>query len=135
MMLRACFLIFLFSTGLGSRAQKVDSIFVHLYTDSLKKGTYNYINIDGLLASGRYLPLDTNHVLFKTSHGKFFGNSLWIEPGTKEEKVKIEVFLKSNPSVRRDFTMYIKKSPDNGQLRTEQEIIDAMKSKGRKAKS
>ena len=34
-------------TASSVNAQKVDSIYFHLYTDSLKKGTYNYINVDG----------------------------------------------------------------------------------------
>lgn len=133
-MLRICFLLLFCITRFGAKAQKIDSIFVHLYTDSLKKGTYNYINIDGLLSNGRYLPLDTTHVSFKTSQGKFFGNSLWLEPGTKDEKVKIVVTLKNNAAVRRDFTMYIKRSPDNGPLKTEQEIIDELKSGSKRSK-
>ena len=39
-------LLFAFSF---SKAQKIDNIFVNLYTYSLKKGTYNYINIDRLV--------------------------------------------------------------------------------------
>ena len=35
------------------KAQKVDSIYFHLYTDSLKKGVYNYINVDARLQNGR----------------------------------------------------------------------------------
>ena len=29
-----------------AKAQKIESIHINLYTDSLKKGTYNYINVD-----------------------------------------------------------------------------------------
>ncbi len=42
------------------KAQNIDSIYFHLYTDSLKKEVHNYINVDGLLQNGRYLPLDTS---------------------------------------------------------------------------
>lgn len=119
------FLLFAFAI----HAQNIDSIYVHLYTDSLKRGTFNYINIDGLLSNGRYLPLDTTHIAFTTSHGKFSGNSLWVDTATTAEKINIGVALKSNSSVRRDFTLYIKKSPDSGKLKTEQEIIDEIKSK------
>ncbi|MBA3674977.1 MAG: hypothetical protein H0W75_08510, partial [Chitinophagaceae bacterium] len=58
-------------------AQRIDSIFVNLYTDSLKKGTYNYINVDGLLSNGRYVPLDSTQIIFWASVGKFSGNDLW----------------------------------------------------------
>ena len=35
-------------------AQNLDSIFFNLYTDSLKKGTYNYINVDGQFTDGAF---------------------------------------------------------------------------------
>jgi len=39
--------------SLFAKAQKVENIYVNLYTDSLKKGTFNYINIDGKLSNGK----------------------------------------------------------------------------------
>ncbi len=110
------------------KAQKIDSIFVHLYTDSLKKGTYNYINIDGLLANGKYIPLDSSQLSFSSSYGKFFGNSLFIDNGCKEEKVSIHVVLKKNNNIRKDFVMYVKKKEDP-QLKTEKQIMEELKSK------
>ena len=38
-------------------SQKIDSISFHLYTDSLKKGQHNYINVDGKLSNGQWQPL------------------------------------------------------------------------------
>jgi hypothetical protein len=113
-----------------SKAQKIDSIYVNLYTDSLKKGTYNYINIVGLLQSGKYLPLDTTQLIFNSSYGKFYGNSLLIDKNCKVEKVDIHVILKKNPALARQFTMYIKKKEDNEHLPTKEEIIEKMKKKG-----
>lgn len=94
------------------RLLKIDSIYVHLYTDSLKKGTYNYINIDGKLDNGHYYPLDTSYLDFKSSDGKFYGNSLWLDPDFKKEKVTISVTLKQNPALKKQFDIYIKKLPD-----------------------
>ena len=125
------FIIFLFSYG-ALNAQKIDSIYIHLYTDSLKKGTYNYINIDGRLPNGRYLPLDSTQLTFTSSHGKFYGNNLWIDPDFKEEKINIHVALKNNSALHEDFVMYIKKKPDDQRLKTEQELIDEMKAQGKK---
>lgn len=93
-------------------AQKVDSIYLHLYTDSLKKATYNYINIDGKLKNGRFIPLDSSDIIFKASDGKFHGNSLWIGPEFNKEKVTITVTLKSNKKQTKTFDMYIKQAPD-----------------------
>jgi hypothetical protein len=94
------------------RAQKIDSIYVHLYTDSLKKGTYNYINIDGKLSNGRYLPLDTTDIIFYSSDGKFYGNSLYLPPDFPKDKVNIKAVLKSNPAMFKQFDIYIKKIQD-----------------------
>jgi hypothetical protein len=95
-----------------SKAQKIERIFVDLYTDSLKKGTYNYINIDGLLPNGKYIPLDSTQLIFETSAGKFSGNSLWISKDITTEKVNIKVTLRQYPQVVKEFEVYIKKNPD-----------------------
>lgn len=124
---------FLF-VSFACKAQKIDSIYVNLYTDSLKKGTYNYINIDGLLANGRYLPLDTNQVSFKASAGSFNGNSLWVEPGFAGDKISISVVLKQNPAMHKEFDMYIKRKPD-GPLKTVDELMNDMKQKKSKGKN
>lgn len=125
-------MFFILLTFAGSaKAQKIDSIYVHLYTDSLKKGTYNYINIDGKLSNGRYLPLDTTEITFTSSDGKFFGNSLWLDPKFSKEKVNIKAVLRSNPALFKEFTIYIKKIPDPTILKTEEEIMKEGKRKPR----
>lgn len=106
-----------------AKAQKIDSIYVHLYTDSLKKGTYNYINIDGKL-NGRYLPLDTTDLVFTSSDGKFYGNSLYLPADFNKEKVNIKAVLKSNPAIYKQFDIYIKKIPDPKKLKTIDEILN-----------
>jgi hypothetical protein len=116
-------LAFFILTSFAVKAQKVDSIYVHLYTDSLKKGTYNYINIDGLLSDGHYLPLDSTHLKFSTSYGKFYGNSLFIDKECKVEKVTIKVAMKNNAAMQKEFVMYIKKKEDNERLKTTDEIM------------
>ena len=117
-----------------AKAQKIENIFVNLYTDSLKKGTYNYINVDGLLSNGKYMPLDSTHIIFWASDGKFYGNSLWIEKDFKNEKVYIKVVLKENPLISKEFTMYIKKKPDDEKLKTSEELLKEMENKSKKNK-
>ena len=107
-----------------TKAQKIDSIYVHLYTDSLKKGTYNYINIDGKLSNGRFLPLDTTDLVFTSTDGKFYGNSLYIPPDFTKNKVNIKAVLKSNPAIYKQFDIYIKKKPDPATLKTMDEILN-----------
>ena len=115
--------------------QKIDSIFVNLYTDSLKKGTYNYINVDGLLSNGTYQPLDSTVLIFKSSDGQFFGNTLLVDKEFKGEKITIEVTCRKNPLLHKRFDMYIKKKPDNELLKTEEELLNEMKNQRKNKKN
>jgi hypothetical protein len=119
---------------MAAKAQKIDSIYVNLYTDSLKKGTFNYINVDGLLQNSRYLPLDSTHLIFQASAGKFTGNSLWIDRNFTDEKIHISVTLKSNGAISKEFDMYIKKVENTAPLKTTEEIIDTLKKSSKKKK-
>lgn len=110
-----------------TNAQKVDSIYFHLYTDSLKKGTYNYINVDGLLSNGQYVPLDTTQVLFTSSDGKWVGNNLILEPSFSKEFVTVTAQLKKDRSLQKTVVIYMKKKPDDERLKTEAEILNEIK--------
>jgi hypothetical protein len=125
---------FLISFSIFAKAQKIDSIFINLYTDSLKKGTYNYINVDGQLSNGSYLPLDSTQLIFWASQGKFSGNSLWIDKDFKYDRVLIKVLLRSNPKLSKEFTIYIKKKPDDERLPTDEELMNEIKTKQGKSK-
>ena len=128
------FTLLLVCVGLASKAQKIDSVYVNLYTDSLKKGTYNYINVDGLLSNGKYIPLDSNHIIFKSSHGRFYGNSLWIDKNINTAKVDIQLVLKKDNSIIKNLEMYIKTIED-GPLKTEQELLGEMKKQQKSKKN
>jgi len=119
--------------AITAKAQKVDKIFVNLYTDSLKKGTFNYINVDGQLSNGKYQPLDSTHIIFWSNEGKFFGNSLWIDKDFAKEQVLIRVTLRDNPQLSKEFTIYIKQKPNDEILPTTEEIMKRKyKSKSKK---
>jgi hypothetical protein len=134
-LLKAFITVIFLGLFVQSNAQKIESIHVNLYTDSLKKGTYNYINIDGKLADGKYLPLDSTDIIFTASEGKFFGNSLWIPSDYSKEKVHIKATLRSDPQQSREFDMYIKKIPNPDKLKSEQEILNDMKQSSGKKRS
>jgi len=104
-------------------AQKTDSIYFHLYTDSLKKGRHNYINVDGKLSNGRWQPLTTKEIQFTSSAGKFEGNDLVLPADSKEEKLKIKAVLKSNPEIWKEITIWVKKLPDPDHLPAKEEIL------------
>jgi len=111
------------SAGFIAKAQKVDSIFFHLYTDSLKKGTNNYINVDGKLSNGSWRPLTAKEIQFSTSSCLFAGNELIIPSNFKEEKITIKAVLKSNPAIWIEKTIWVKRKPDPDVLPTKDEIM------------
>lgn len=133
-MLRVLVFLIFFAGSIQTKAQKIESIYANLYTDSLKKGTYNYINIDGKLDDGTYLPLDSTHLIFGASDGKFIGNTLYLSENFSKDFVTIKATLRTNPALCKEFKMYIKKAPDP-ELKTEDELMQEMKSKSRKRKS
>ncbi|MEO6252985.1 MAG: hypothetical protein ABIO79_06755 [Ferruginibacter sp.] len=114
--------------SLFTKAQKVESIYANLYTDSLKKGTFNYINIDGKLSNGKYIPLDSNDLIFWSSAGKFSGNNLWIDRDFTPTRVDIKVSVRNNPALVKEFTIYVKQRPDP-ELKTVDEIMNKSKTK------
>jgi hypothetical protein len=106
-------------------AQKVDSIYFHLYTDSLKKGQHNYINVDAKLSSGRWLPMTAKEIQFSCTSAAFEGNELIIPIDFKAEKVVVKAVLKSNPSVWIERIIWIKTKPD-GELPTKEEMMNGI---------
>src|SRR6185503_7288798 len=88
------------------KAQKVDSIFFHLYTDSLKKGTHNYINVDGKTADGKWKPLTGKDIDFTTTYGKFDGNELILPGECTVEKLTVKAVLKANPALWKEVTIW-----------------------------
>jgi hypothetical protein len=119
---------------MAARAQQVDSIYFDLYTDSLKKGTYNYINVDGKYSDGHWMPLTNKEITFTTSAGRFEGNSLVLDTAFKGEKVTVKAVLKSNPSIRREVTIYIKKVDIMERLKTVDEIMNSPSSRRRRSR-
>lgn len=116
--------MFVIASSMGLKAQKVDSLFFNLYTDSIKKGVHNYINVDGKLSNGQWLPLTDKQLIFSSSYGKFDGNSLIIDSSFKGEKVTIKITLRADPNVTKETTIYIKKLSGNEKLKTVEEILN-----------
>lgn len=125
-------IIFFVLISLTSIAQKVESISFDLYTDSLKKGVYNYINVDGKRTDGSYLPLMSDEVNFSSSYGRWDGNSLIIDSAFKQDSVVIKASLKERPEIKKMVTIFIKKTDTSGPLKTEKELLEEWKRKGQR---
>jgi hypothetical protein len=90
--------------------------------------------VDGKLSNGQWLPLTAKELDFSSSYGRFEGNSLIIDTGYKGEKVIVKAVLKTNPSIAREITIYIKKSNTEEKLKTVEEILGNPPRKNRRNK-
>ncbi|WP_018610836.1 hypothetical protein [Segetibacter koreensis] len=129
--MKKLFFIFFVLFAFTAVAQKVESISFNLYTDSLKKGVYNYINVDGKRTDGSYIPLMSDEVTFTSSAGKWDGNSLIIDSSYKLDSVVITATLKQQAEIKKNITIFIKKTDTNPPLKTEKELLDEWKMKAR----
>ncbi len=121
--MRITALAVLIAVSISGKAQKVDSIFFHLYTDSLKKGTYNYINVDGKFSNGHWLPLTSKELSFSATAGRFEGNSLIIEKDQREQRITIKAVLKADSSIVKEMVIYIKKNEETERLKTQDDVM------------
>ena len=127
-------ILFTFTTlSFFAKAQSIENIYLNLYTDSLKKGTYNYINVDGQLSNGRYLPLDSTQIIFSATQGYFSGNSLWVDSDFAGKKITVKVALKAIPATTKTIDIWIKQLPD-GPLKTSDQLMKEIRNQ-RKRKS
>lgn len=119
--------ISLLLAGSTARAQapQVDSIYFHLYTDSLKKSVHNYINVDGKLSDGHWLPLTFKDITFSSSAGKWDGNSLILDTSFKGDKVVVKAVLKSKPQIWKEVTIYMKTRENDEVLKTKEEVMQS----------
>lgn len=120
-------LLLLFS--FGSKAQKIEAIYFNLYTDSLKKGVYNYINVDGKLSNGKFIPLMSDELIFTSSIGSWIGNNLVLDTSIKAEKVTITATLRKKPELNKSVEIYLKIMNNDPILKTEKEVIESLRKK------
>jgi hypothetical protein len=116
-------------------AQKVESIAFNLYTDSLKKGFYNYISVDGQLSDGTWLPLDSTQIKFTANTGRFSGNDIFIDSSYKADTIVVKAVLRSNPAIWKQVTIYIRKRGFDEPLKTNDEIFEELRQNNRKKRS
>jgi hypothetical protein len=84
------------------------------------------------MGDGSFLPLMADEVMFSSSAGKWEGNSLVIDRECKLDSIKITASLKDRPSVKKSITIYLKKIEIEPPLKTEKELLEEWRKKGRK---
>ena len=118
--------------SLPAFSQKIDSIFFHLYTDSLKRGQHNYINVDGKLSNGHWLPLTSKEIQFSASAGSFEGNDLLVPQDFKVDSIQVKAVLKSDSAIWKEISIWIKKLPDPEHLPSLEQTMKSGSAKKRK---
>jgi hypothetical protein len=103
--------------------QKLDTMYFNLYVDSLKKGTYNYINVEGKFSNGNYLPLTAEEVEFSCDSAKFDRNSLFIDSNFAPRFVNVVAVYKKDRSKKATIKIPIKQWVVQEKLKTEEEVI------------
>ncbi|TKK68627.1 hypothetical protein FC093_10955 [Ilyomonas limi] len=116
MVLVTCFVI-------HGKAQQIESIEFHLYTDSLKKGVHNYINVDGKLGDGNWRPLNSKLIQFSSNAGTWDGNNLIIDSSYNKDSVVVTAVLKGNTALQKTVTIYMKRNLVGERLKTEEELM------------
>lgn len=133
--MRQLFLLFLLAAGIQTvQAQKLEGIYFNLYTDSLKKGFYNYINVDGKYSDGSWQPLDSNQIKFSANTGRFKGNDLFIDSSYTADSVIVKAELKADPKVWKQVVIYIRKRGFDEPLKTDDEIFEELRNNRQKAR-
>jgi hypothetical protein len=127
MLLVICFVAY-------GKAQQIESIEFHLYTDSLKKGVYNYINIDGKMSDGSWRPLNTKLVQLSCNTGTWDGNSLIIDSSYAKDSVVVTATMKGNTALQKTVTIYMKKNLMDPKLKTEEELLNEWDKKSSRKK-
>lgn len=81
------------------------------------------------MSSGSFLPLMNDEVNFTSSFGKWEGNSIIIDRGSKVDSVIITVSLKERPEVKKSVTIYVKKIETEPDLKSEKELLEEWRKK------
>lgn len=134
-MRKALFILGFIFVGLASHAQKIENIYFNLYTDSLKKGFFNYINVDGKTTDERWLPLDSTTIILTTTGGTFKGNNLFIDSSYTGETVKVKAVLRSNPAIWKETVIYLRKRGFDEHLKSSEELLEEMRKQKVKVKT
>ena len=134
--MRKLLILVLFVTAYQyTTAQKVESISFNLYTDSLKKGFYNYISVDGKFSDGKWLPLDSTQVIFTANTGFFKGNDIFIDSSYKGDSIIVKAVLKQDPKIWKETVIYIRKRGFDEPLKTNDEVFEEIRSNNKKKKN
>ena len=76
--------------------------------------------------------MDSSKIAFSCNTGYFKGNDLFIDSSYNGETVTVKAVFKSNPSIWKETTIYIRKRPFTEPLKTNDEVLKEMREKRKK---
>jgi hypothetical protein len=135
LLMKLFLIIILTAIYLPAKSQVVDSIFFNLYTDSLKKGSWNYISVDAKLSNGKYIPLSNQQLIITTTAGKLEGNSVWLNWDFNAEHITVQVQLKENPSIKQQKTIWVKKHDLQLEAPVKDSLLQQLNNRNKKTNS
>jgi hypothetical protein len=123
MLFRTLMMIVLLSAAQKGSAQKLARFEFNLYTDSLKRGFYNYINVEGQFSDSSWQPLDSSRIRFTCSAGAFRGNDIFLDSSYTADTLLVRATLKEDPKRWKECVIYIRKR-GFAPLPSEQELLN-----------
>jgi len=98
--------------AVAQHSPQVRRIYFNLYTDSIKTVLNYYVNVEAELSNGRFRPMDTSMVEIRADQGHMSGNE-WVAPrNIGFDRVRFTVNLKTDPALRDEVTVYLKRAID-----------------------
>lgn len=104
----------------------------HHYTDSLKRGEYFYLNVEGIYSSGRILPLDTSRIRFTVKGAELRGQDVLLDRNDTTTKfISAEAVYRLNSSMKISTVIPVKQAPDDPSLliKDEREVLKPSRKK------
>jgi hypothetical protein len=122
-------ILLILSNRAHSQPPRPDTVFFNLYTDSLKPGTRNYINVVAGIGNN-FLPLTSEELIFKADTGRFMGNDWFIEEGFEGDSIRVTVTHRFYPEIQISRIVNIKKGPSSAiRVKTMEEVMDKPRQK------
>lgn len=102
------------------------------YTDSLKRGEYFYVNVEGIYSSGRIFPLDTARVRFAVRGAELHGQDILLDRNdftTKE--IYVDAVYRLNSDMKISTAIPVKQGPEDlsGLIKSEKDMQQPIKKK------
>ncbi|UYQ93741.1 hypothetical protein MKQ68_01320 [Chitinophaga horti] len=102
------------------------------YTDSLKRGEYFYVNVEGVYSSGRIFPLDTGRVHLSVQGAELHGQDVLLDRYDSTTKIiHVEAVYRLNSDLKIKAAIPVKQGPEDlsGLIKNEKDVLQPSRKK------